>query len=414
MTSVQIFSVIWLVVIFAACIWRHTNVGLAMLPASFILAEVAGISPKQLYQGFPTSLVILILGVMFLWNHARNSGLADLIIYKTVRMTRGRLWLLPWTTCFLSAGICAIGALPAAALVITLPVAIRIAERENIRPALMGVVTIQGACIGGFSPISPWGSLVISQVQHAGLPFLPSYFVASMIVLNICVAAVAYFAFGGAELIRRGVVATPPLAAADAPTSHSGLTAYQWASLLAVAAFITMVLLKFDVGLSAFAVGIVLHVAFRGECQKAITALPWSIIIMIAGLIMYVSLLEQLGVLHLIGDELGNVGNPSFVLMAVTYLGTTVANFEASSVAVLGLVIPVAIKSLASSPSEIMNSLALALVAGSVTVIAASPFHLSGGIVLAETRNCGRTFKDLLLWTVGVSATLPLLGLILH
>ncbi|MFG0860978.1 MULTISPECIES: hypothetical protein [Pseudomonas] len=59
MTSVQIFSVIWLVVIFAACIWRHTNVGLAMLPASFILAEVAGISPKQLYQGFPTSLVIL-------------------------------------------------------------------------------------------------------------------------------------------------------------------------------------------------------------------------------------------------------------------------------------------------------------------------------------------------------------------
>jgi len=52
MTSVQIFSVIWLVVIFAACIWRHTNVGLAMLPASFILAEVAGISPKQLYQDF--------------------------------------------------------------------------------------------------------------------------------------------------------------------------------------------------------------------------------------------------------------------------------------------------------------------------------------------------------------------------
>jgi Na+/H+ antiporter NhaD/arsenite permease-like protein len=412
MTSIQVFSIVWLAVVFTVCIWRHINLGLAMLPAAFVLAEIAGITPKQLYQGFPTSLVILILGVMFLWNHARNSGLADLIVHRTVELARGRVWLLPWVTCALSAAICAIGALPAAALVITLPVAIRMAEQENIRPALMGIVTIQGACIGGFSPISPWGSLVSAQATHAGLPFLSGHFMLAQIALNLIVACIAFFAFGGAELIRREAVASVPK---SPMASGAGwhLTVYQWSSLVAVCVFVAMVLMKFDVGLSAFAIGIVLHIAFRGECQKAIAALPWGIIIMIAGLIIYVSLLEQLGVLHVLGEKLTSVDNPSLVLMAVTYLGTLVANFESSSVAVLGLVIPVAVKSLANSPSEVINSLSLAMVAGSVTVIASSPFHLCGGIVLAETRGDNRTFKDLLIWTAATSALLPLCGLII-
>jgi Na+/H+ antiporter NhaD/arsenite permease-like protein len=213
---------------------------------------------------------------------------------RTVELARGRVWLLPWVTCALSAVICGIGALPAAALVITLPVAIRMAEQENIRPALMGIVTIQGACMGGFSPISPWGSLVAAQAARGGLPFSSSHFMITLILLNLATALVAFFAYGGARLIRRDASSTL-LAEAVERSRGWQLTTYQWASLAALCVFVVLVLMRFDVGLSAFAVGIVLHIAFRNECQKAIAALPWGIVIMIAGLIIYVSLLEHLG-----------------------------------------------------------------------------------------------------------------------
>jgi hypothetical protein len=117
-------------------------------------------------------------------------------------------------------------------------------------------------------------------------------------------------------------------------------------------------------------------------------------------------------VLHVLGDRLTAVQNPSLVLMAVTYLGTLLANFESSSVAVLGLVLPVAVKSLGTGSSELLNSVSLAVICGSIAVISSSPFHLSGGIVLAETRGDERTFKDLLIWTLATASLLPLCGLL--
>ena len=104
--------------------------------------------------------MILILGVMYLWNHVQESGLADLFVKKTVQLARGRSYLLPWAMALLTALICSVGALSAAALAITLPVAIEIAKRERIRPTLMAVVTMQGAITGGFTPFNPWTNVV--------------------------------------------------------------------------------------------------------------------------------------------------------------------------------------------------------------------------------------------------------------
>ena len=413
MTNIQIFAIVWLVAIFVLSIWRNLNLGLVALPGAFILAEIAGVGAKKLFGGFPTHLIILILGVTFLWNHLRNSGLADLLVQKTVGLARHRLWLLPWATCGLTAFICAIGALPAAALVITLPAAIQIAQRENIRPALMGILTIQGAGIGGFSPISPWGNLVATQVTRGHMPFSPGYFFVTQVVLNILIALAAFLIFGGVELFRR-----KPTAGAEAgEPEHGGrkLTPYQLASLAAFCAFIVLVLMRFNVGLVALTMGTLLHIRFNagGSSKKELAELPWNIVIMIAGLLIYVSVLERLGVLHAIGTMLEGVHEPSWVLMAVAYVGTIFANFESSSVAVLGLVMPLAVKSIVASASVVHNSIILAFLAGSIAVIGASPFHLGGGLLLAEAGGDERTFKDLLAWAISAAAILPLFVLLL-
>ena len=41
MTTVQICALIWLAVVFGLSLWQHINLGLIMIPASFILAQFA-------------------------------------------------------------------------------------------------------------------------------------------------------------------------------------------------------------------------------------------------------------------------------------------------------------------------------------------------------------------------------------
>ena len=74
MTTVQIVALVWLAVVFGLSLWQHINLGLIMLPASFILAQYAGLPLKDLYSAFPAKLAVLILGVMYLWNHVQESG----------------------------------------------------------------------------------------------------------------------------------------------------------------------------------------------------------------------------------------------------------------------------------------------------------------------------------------------------
>ena len=134
MDTIQIIALIWLAFVFGISLWQHINLGLIMIPASFILVLFADMPLKALYGSFPAKLALLVLGVMYLWNHVQESGFAAIIVKKAVALARGRVYLLPWIIHILAAIICAVGALPAAAFAITVPVALEIAKRERISP----------------------------------------------------------------------------------------------------------------------------------------------------------------------------------------------------------------------------------------------------------------------------------------
>lgn len=412
MTLIQIIALLWLALVFAISLWQHVNLGLIMLPAAYVLSEYAGVPLKELYAAFPIKLVILVLGVMYLWNHVQESGLAGIFVKKTVRLARGKAYLLPWAMAFLTAVICAIGALPAAALAITTPVAIEIAKREGIRSTLMGVVITQGACIGGFTPFNPWANVVASQAAKNQIEFFSGYFCLAQALLALAVGVIGFFCFGGLELLRRPALSKSAEAQSSVSDSRP-LTRYQWSSLAGLVAFIALVLLKYDIGLTAFVIGMVLQIAFHLESKKAIAKLPWNIAIMIGGVLTYVGVLESLGVLHAIGDLLGGMKSPALVRYGISLLGTIIANFEASSVAVLGLVIPVAIKSMGADTSHLLANIQLALLSGSIAFMAASPFHIGGALILAEADNNERTFKELLIWVVSLTIVLPFLAFLL-
>jgi Na+/H+ antiporter NhaD/arsenite permease-like protein len=411
MTSIQIFALVLLAFTFSLSLWRHINLGLAVLPGAFVLAEVAHIPSKILYAGYPTQLTILVLGVMLLWSHVQASGLADKIVKNAVKLARGRVYLLPWIMFILMAVISGIGALPAAAFAIIIPVAMEVAKREKIRTSLMGIICIQGGCVGGFSPLNPWAALVSTLAKNANIHFHSGQFFLFNAALGIAISLVAFFIFGGIDLLNRSASYRPaieePIHSAN---KNPSVSIYQLASATSVIIFIVMVLMNFDIGMTGFALGFVLMVAFPDNAKTLIQKLPWAILIMIAGVLLYVHLLDFLGVLKEIGDLLVSMNNPVLVRVGLAFLGTIIANFESSSVAVLGLVIPIAIKSISSDLSATAATFQLAMLAGSIVVMCSSPFHIGGALVQAETGNDERIYKDLLIWVLCLTVFLPLLA----
>lgn len=416
MTDIQGIALIILGLAFALCLWQHINLGLAAIPAAFLLAQLAGIPAKEMLRGFPTDLVLLVIGVMYLWNHVQESGLADILVDKTQRAAGGRVYLLPWLMGALGGSISAIGALPAASFAIVLPVAIAIAEREKINPVLMGVIVIQGACVGGFSPLNPWANLISTESANAGVTLLPLEFFLAQLTLGTLFAIVAFFCFGGLKLLRRSKAtanSTGSGAAGDAsPTVTSRTKAYQLASAIGMLLFILLVIMKYNVGLSAFSLGFILQCLFKIDSKSTIKKLPWGIAIMIGGILLYVSLMEKLGALNAVGASLEQIGNPSLVRVTITLIGTIVANFESSSIAVLGLVVPIAVKTLNTLP-EMTVTLQMAILTGSIVVMSSSPFHVGGALIMAESKEPDRVFKTLLLWVAGVTCLAPLLSFLL-
>ena len=414
MTTIQILALLLLAFVFCLSLWRHINLGLAMLPAAFVLAQATHIPSKILYAGYPTELTMLVLGVMFLWHHVQESGLAEMIVKNAVKVACGRAYLLPWVMFGLTAMISGIGALPAAAFAITIPVSLEIARRKKIRPSLMGIICIQGGIVGGFSPFNPWAALVSTLAKNEHINLLSSQFFLFNAALGIAVSLAAFFAFGGIELLNRSHPSQSSIEECiQSSNKISSISIYQWASAASIMAFIVMVLMKFDIGLTGFAFGFVLMVAFPEKTKNIIQKLPWSIVIMIAGVLMYVHLLDVLGVLKAIGDLLISMDSPMLVRLGLAFLGTIIANFESSSVAVLGLVIPIAIKSIPSDLSTIAATLQLAILSGIIVVMCSSPFHIGGALVLAESRNDERVYKDLLIWVLCLAMTLPFLAVLL-
>lgn len=450
MSLIQIFSLVLLVITFCLAIWRHVNVGLATIPAGFVLVLVAGVPVTQYFKQFPAELVILVLGVTYLFGHVQRSGAITSLTALVVRATGHRDWLLPWIMFLLAAALSGIGALPAASLAIAVPIAMRTAQERGINLMSMGLVTIMGALAGGFSPISVWGRLVVTLAGKAGRPISsPRLFVIEF-VLNLAVAVVAFLVFGGLRLLRRrprlgrsiandasgdsqgeagGGAATPdPVAGGRGAlltrstvrgavkTARAGrVSAYQVCSLLSVAVFVAVVLIfSVDAGLVAGAAGLVLQLVFRPDDREVVRSLPWSVVLVISGVLLYVGLLEQIGTFTTISKHLGGLSSVGLAVLALAFVGSLFASFESSSVAVLGLVIPVAIE---VTPGVGGTSMLLILCAVSwaIVVLSPSPYHLSGALVLASSPEEQQQpmFRKLLLWSVAVAVVVPVLAWVL-
>ncbi|MEV8333116.1 SLC13 family permease [Streptomyces niveus] len=411
--SAELISILVLVVVFVIATTRSINMGALAFAAAFGVGElVADLDADGIFAGFPGDLFVVLVGVTYLFAIARANGTTDWLVHAAIRLVRGRIALIPWVMFAITGALTAIGAVSPAAVAIVAPIALSFAARYGISPLLMGALVVHGAQAGGFSPISIYGSIVNGVVERENLPGNELVLFFASLVVNLIIAAIVFVLFGGLKLKGRdldseGDSRTKGNGAGELAADAANLTPARTATLTALAALVVAVLVfDLDAGLSAITLAVILSAFWPDASRKAVTEVAWPTVLLICGVLTYVGVLEEMGTIEYAGNAVGDIGVPLLAAVLLCYIAAIISAF-ASSVGIMGALIPLAVPFLAQG--EIGAVGMIAALAVSATVVDVSPFSTNGALVLAAAPDVDRErfFRQLMVYGGIVVAAVP-------
>ncbi len=436
--SEELTSILVLVAVFLIATTMGINMGILGVVAAFAVGTALGVPEDDIFAGFPGDLFIILVGVTLLFGIASNNGTVDWLIHAAVRAVKGRTIAIPWVFFLITAVLTASGAVVPGAVAIVAPIALGFAIQYGINPVLMGLFVINGATAGGFSPISVFGSIVNGVVEREDLAENAMLLFASSFIFNLLLCFVVFFLFGGRKLIghkvepgddvdedgthsgrfereiqERDKAGTGPkpiaggatTAAADEPVPE--LDRDKILTLVGIVSLIVVALaFEVDVGFVAFSIAAVLMLISPKARKGAVEKVAWSTVLLICGIVMYVGLLEEIGTIDWLGEQVATIDSALLAALLICYVGAVVSAF-ASTTGILGALIPLAVPFLETGAVGAVG-LIIALSISS-SVVDSSPFSTSGALTVANTpeNHRERVFKRLMQWGMSMVLVAP-------
>ena len=407
MTAVQVIPLVILVVMFVVATKWPLNIGVMGLVASFGVGYfLLGMDDKEILAEFPASIVLTIVGVTYFFSMAQRNGTIDIVVQNCVRLVRGRTMLLPWVFFLMAAVLTSLGTFSPAAVALLAPAAIGFAYESRIHPVVMGAFIINGAHAGGFSPLSVAGVIVHDIALENGFPISGGALFAASFVLNLILSVLTIVVFALLGRLREGSSHR-----ADVDTSRSTRPRGQQILTLALIAAMLVCALGFHmpIGFVALSAGLLLALRNIKEHQTFIGGISWSTVLLVAGMITYVSLLQHVGVIDTLAEQALALGAPLLVALVLCYI-IGVGSAFASSTALLTAFIPLAGPLLATG--ALSSSGTVAALAIAATVVDVSPFSTDGALVVANSREDDRqrVYRQLMMYAGGVVLVAPVLA----
>jgi di/tricarboxylate transporter len=404
----EIVSIVVLLALFVAGTVLPVNLGALGFVAAFLVgAAILHIPSNQIIAGFPGDLFLLLVGITYLFGIAQTNGTIDVLVNWTIRLVRGRAAVLPWVFFVISALLMSIGALFAVAIVA--PIAMRFAARFRLSPLLVGMMVVHGALAGAFSPISVYGSFVNALVARAGLPGSPATLFVAPLLFNLTIAVVVFLVLGGREPIDTN--AFEPAASDDAPMSERGpLRLDQLATLAGIILLaVGTAAYGVNVGFLSMSIAVVLTLLSPRAQKDAIDQISWSTVLLITGMLTYVSVLERAGTIDYVSRTVTALGAPLLAALLFCFIGGVTSAF-ASSAAILGVAVPLTVPFLEQGRIGAVGMIAALAVA--TTVVDVSPFSTNGALVLANAHvtDRDRFYRQMLIYSAFVVVFGPFLA----
>jgi Na+/H+ antiporter NhaD/arsenite permease-like protein len=427
--SNELLSNIVLVAIFLVATLLPINMGVLGIVAAFGLGTALGVSEDDISAGFPGDLFVILVGVTYLFAIATNNGTVDWLIHAAVRAVGGRTAAIPWVMFGVTAILTASGAVVPGAVAIIAPIGLGFAVTYGINPVLMGLMIINGATAGGFSPISVFGSIVNGVVERSALDENAMLLFVSSFVFNLLLSVIVFFLFGGRELLgRRQEVpgessarferrveekatagGPPPMAGGSAVTADEvpELDRDKILTLIGIVSLVAVALaFEVDVGFVALTIAAILSLISPQATKGAVNKVAWPTVLLICGVVMYVGLLETLGTIDWLGEQVAKINSALLAALLICYVGGVVSAF-ASTTGILGALIPLAVPFLETGAVGAVG-LIIALSISS-SVVDSSPFSTSGALTVANTPADRRdfVFKRLMQWGMSMVVVAP-------
>ena len=404
--TIQIAAIVGLIAMFIIATLLPINMGALAFVGAFIIGLIAHIPPRDIFAGFPSDLFVTLVGITYLFAIAQKNGTVDWLVHKSVWLVRGFIAVIPWVMFFTAGLLTAVGAVSPAAVAIIAPIGLRFAHKYNLDPLLMGLMVIHGAQAGGFSPISIYGGITNQVVERAGLPRNTLALFLASLLFNSLIAVVIFFYF---RRHRTTSSARIPLETPELPVEQNRLNLHRVLTLLGLIGLsIGSLIFELNVGLVAITVAVILALLSPSTQKGAVERISWSTVLLVTGVITYVAVLQKVGAVELVGNSVSRIGLPLLGALLLCYIGGIVSAF-ASSIAVLGATIPLAVPFLLQGDVHPVGI--VAAIAVSTTIVDVSPFSTNGALVLANSQGIDRDlfYRQMLIYSGVVVAVGPFL-----
>ncbi|MCI4012222.1 SLC13 family permease [Brevibacterium sp. ZH18] len=432
--SAELICVIVLGLMFVIGTWRDINMGLLGFVAA---AGVGGLvlhqAPEEFLAGFPVDLFLALVGLTYLFGFAQNNGVIEVIVNWCVKLVGGRTALMPWIFFALTAILISLGALFAVAIIA--PLALSFARKHRINQFMVGLLVVHGALAGAFSPISVYGIFINDYLAKNGLTPTPVSLFLAPLIFNLIFALVVYFLLRRRPGLRAeaddqlpaesdgplsaknaasvtpgpGTDAARSLLTAKSPTHNSTgttLTRSQVPTLIGLIAMALSVLIfGWDVGFVTITISIILAFINPAAGKAAMTKVSWSVVILITGVLTYIAVLQEAGTVEWVSAGISAIGIPLLAALLLFYMSGLISAL-ASSLAIIGVVIALAVPFLESGDVHVGGFVAALAIAA--TIVDISPFSTNGAMLLANVHSTirDRYYKQM----IGYAGLMCLIG----
>jgi di/tricarboxylate transporter len=255
-----------------------------------------------------------------------------------------------------TAAMTAAGAVVPGAVAIVVPIAIGFALQYGINPMPMGRFVVNGATAGGpdeGDTAARFGRGKQEEAQSKGRPTI-----------------------AGGETATATDHEVPDL------DRDKILTLVGIVSLIIVA-----LIFDVDVGFVALTIAAVLSVVSPKAGKGAVNKVAWPTVLLICGIVTYVGLLENIGTIDWLGDQVATISAVLIAALLILCVGGVVSAF-ASTTGILGALIPLAVPLLETGAVGAAG-LIIALSISS-SMIDSSPFSTSGALRGQHARGAAR------------------------
>ena len=380
---------------------KKTNVGLVCFGLALILGKIGGMGASDIYKGFPFKLFATLLGTMLFFSLLQQNGTLEKISDRLIGLCGKHLFLVPIIIYVVSFGLSAAGPGAISVQSVTVLFAVALAVQMKVSPILMGVG-------GTASPIALTGIIVGDMMTEMGIEGSINNIFIGVSVSNFVCAVAMYILLGGYKL--RGN-------AESGEKKVEKFTRDQWLSLIALVIMVVLVVgFSYDVGLLCFTLAMILILLGTADEKKAIKAIPWSVLILIAGVNVLMNITQTMGGIDLLSSILASFMTKRTAGPIMGFTAGLMSWFSSAN----GVVFPTLIPTVPDIASQVGGASVMQIITAivcSATVAGISPLSTGGSLILAsyaQETDCGDKEQQKMFGTLfALSATVVVIVCVL-